>query len=375
MAQNEKVSICAVGDVGISREHSRALFAYTAEIFQKADIAFCQNERIYTQRSNLASRDWTKACDPKLASILKTVGFHVVSFTGNNTMKLGAEAMFDTIDILRKNGLAVVGAGENIKEARKPVIIDRKGMRVAFLGYASVIRSGEEATNDRSGCAPMRASTCYQQTDYQPGTPPKILTFANRDDLEAMKEDIKEAKSIADVVVVSMHWGIHFLPAVIAMYEKEVAHAAIDTGADLILGHHAHVLKGIELYKGKAIFYNMGNFAFDLPYDVIAERLRGSSEYNDLVEHYDWKFEPEWEAYPFPHECRKSMIVKCTLNHKQVEKVSFLPVLINRQAQPEVIRHDDKNFGELVAYMEKITISQKLDTKYRVEGDEVVICT
>ena len=78
-----------------------------------------------------------------------------------------------------------------------------------------------------------------------------------------MVEDIKQVRSVADVVIVSMHWGIHFMPAKLATYQKEVGHAAIDAGADLIIGTHPHILKGIEVYKGKVIFYSLGNFAMD----------------------------------------------------------------------------------------------------------------
>jgi hypothetical protein len=89
------------------------------------------------------------------------------------------------------------------------------------------------------------------------------LMLAHRDDLAALCADVAQARREADLVIVSLHWGIHFVPAVIADYQREVAHAAIDAGAELILGHHAHILKGVELYRGKAIFYSLGNLLFD----------------------------------------------------------------------------------------------------------------
>ena len=106
----------------------------------------------------------------------------------------------------------------------------------------------------------MRASTFYEQVDWQPGTPPRIVTLANKDDLAAMVEDIKKVRPLVDVLIMSIHWGVHHVPAVIAMYQKEVGHAAIDAGVDIILGHHAHILKAVEVYKGKVIFYSIGNF-------------------------------------------------------------------------------------------------------------------
>ena len=86
------------------------------------------------------------------------------------------------------------------------------------------------------------------------------MTIADKDDVAAMVADIAGARAMADVVIVSMHWGVHLVPAMLAMYQQEVGHIAIDAGADLIIGHHPHILKAVEVYKGKVIFYSVGNF-------------------------------------------------------------------------------------------------------------------
>lgn len=381
----QKLVLYAVGDVGISRHSPKALFDYTAPILRKADIAFCQNERVYTKRSGLLPQlgqvkphgaTWgsvAKPHDPKYASVLKDVGFGVVSCASNHSMELGADAMLDTIDTMRQLGLAVIGVGRNVEEARQPAIIERKGTRVAFLGYASVIRVGHEAATDRPGCAPLRVRTRYKQVDYQPGTPPKTLTYPNRDDVKAMKEDIKKAKAVADVVVISIHWGVHHIPAVIAMYERTIGHAAIDAGADLIIGHHAHILKGIDVYKGKVIFHNLGNFAFAAPYEVKLERMQ-DPDYKKFQEHYGLEPDPELGAYQFSTAARKSMIAKCTISGKKIERVSYIPVLINKQAQSVVLCGTDKSFREHLSYMEQITKSQGLKTRFEIDGDEIVVC-
>ena len=183
----------------------------------------------------------------------------VVSFAGATTVQVGGmdwgkDGFFDTIDNLRAAGLAVVGVGAEITAARAPVIVEAKGVRTAFLAYSSILPMNYWAEADRPGCAPMRAHTVYEQIEHdQPGTPARVHTYAHRQDLAALTADIAKARALADVVVVSLHWGIHFVPAVLADYQHEVAHAAIDAGADLILGHHAHIMKGVEVYKGKTI--------------------------------------------------------------------------------------------------------------------------
>ena len=154
----------------------------------------------------------------------------------------------------------------------------------------------------------------YEQVDRNPGSPPRIITLTNKDDLTAMIDDIAKTKSSADVVIISMHWGVHYVPALIAMYQREIAHAAIDAGADLILGHHPHILKGIETYKGKVVFYSLGNFV--MPAKV--------GHVNPTKIFYDVKVDDDYRFYPYPVDCRKTMIAKCSISNKSVSKVSYL---------------------------------------------------
>lgn len=371
---SENVSLYAVGDVAAFFKDPESMFDYTAPILNEADITFCQNERHYTNRYSeehdlMPGVPFTEISPLEHAAALKRGGFDVVSFASNHCMDLGPDAMLGTIAALRDHGFTVIGAGKNIEEARKPAILERKGTKIALLAYASVIRPGWEAGINRPGCAPMRASTFYQQRDYQPATPPTIISLAYAEDLEAMREDIKKVRPLVDIVVVSFHWGIHFIPAAIAMYQREVAHVAIDAGVDLIFGHHPHELKGIEVYRGKAIFYSMGNFAFDSPLPVRMAR----EEVDPKKNLYKYKVDPEYaELYAWPAQCRKSMIVKCRISDKRIEKLSFLPVLINTKAQPVLVSREDE-FQEALSYIREISLSQGLNTEFSTEKGEIVV--
>ncbi len=371
----EKVSLCAVGDVTGFFKDPESAFEYTSSVLKEADITFAQNERHYTLKSDAAPPIGnSEITTPENAErTFKPCGFDVMSFASNHCMDLGADIMMETVDALRKIGINVIGAGWNIAEARKPAIFERKGTRVGFLAYCSVMREGYQAGPERAGCAPMRALTLYNQVDFQPGTPPVILTFPNKDDLQAMLEDIKKVKAEVDVLVVSFHWGIHFARASIATYQKEVGHAVIDAGADMILGHHPHVLKGIEVYKGKPIFYSMGNFAFDYPLEELEHRMKQGTHILRLMDLYDWKIDPEWSNYAWAPESRKSMIVKCDIVDKKIQRASFLPVLINQKAQPQVVTRQDKRFEEMLQNMQDLTESQGIKTRFSVEGDEIVV--
>ena len=279
---------------------------------------------------------------------------------------MGQEGFLNTLDVLREKNLHVIGAGRDISEARRPALLNVKNTKIAFLGYNSIVAPGSEAQVDKPGCAPVRVSTTYEQVDWQPGTPPRIITVAHKQDLAAMIEDIRTAKQQADLVLVSFHWGVHLIPAVIATYQYEVGHAAIDAGADLILGHHPHILKGIEVYKGKPIFFSIGNFAFE------SWTGHASPEGKAL---YKVKPDPEYPSYLFSPECRMTMLLKIIISDRKLDRVSFLPALVNKAGQTELLTGDDKKINEVRDYVEWACRDQNLDTAFRREGNEVVVLT
>jgi len=371
LSENETIVLYAVGDIGPCRKDPHTIFSHVKDHIQKVDVAFCQLEsNISLKGSKLPQARLAMRTDPKAAEAIKKAGFHVVSFASNHCLDWGYDALFDTLDYLNAQGIHVIGAGKDIVQARKPAIMECKGTRIAFLAYNTILPEGYWAGPDRPGCAPLRAHTIYEQIEHdQPGTPPRIHTYPDRGDLQAMVTDIKTARTSADVIAVSMHWGIHFIPAQLADYQRDMAKAAIDAGADIIFGHHAHILKGIEIYKRKVIFYSLANFALDPP-GAFQEGLYTSArhkEIQDLNKHWNTD-----DKYPMPPDTRKTLIAKCVIHNKRIERVSFLPVYINTQSEPEIVSIDDERFHEVVLYMEDITKDQKLNTRYTVEGDEVI---
>ena len=154
-----------------------------------------------------------------MASVFSDCGFDVVSLASNHAMDWGEDALLDTIDLFRERGMQVVGAGRNLREARRPAFVERNGVRVAVLAYCSILQTGYAAGHDKAGIAPLRAHTYYEPFDYQAGVPPRVVTVPYEEDLAGMVEDIAAAKKAADVVVLSLHWGIHFIPRMIADYQ------------------------------------------------------------------------------------------------------------------------------------------------------------
>lgn len=369
---NESITFYAVGDVLPERDNPHESFDKVRETITEGDLAFCQLEANISQRgTRLPQARHTTRLQKESATAIAKAGFDVVSFAGNHCMDWGREAFFDTIDALQEEAIHVVGVGENISVARRPIIRDVKGTKIAFIAYSSILPQCYWAEADRPGCAPMRAHTLYEQIEHdQPGTPCRTHTFAHREDLAALINDIETAKQQADIVVMSIHWGIHFIPAVIADYQKEVARVAIDHGVDLILGHHAHILKGIEVYKGVPIFYSLCNFATDLTMTPEHAESKGFKEIQGL--HPEWI--PDFESrYNFPPDSRRSMMVKISIENKKIKKVSFLPVYIDTQAVPEILTSQDPRFNEVTEYVKEISESQNFYPSFTQECDEIVI--
>jgi poly-gamma-glutamate capsule biosynthesis protein CapA/YwtB (metallophosphatase superfamily) len=373
MTRIDKVTLYAVGDVAVTRDNPKSAFTPTMVLLNEPDILFGQLEATLSQKGTAKAEGGPQRPDPGVADALKSAGFDVMSFASNHTMDYGADGLLDTLNIASQKGITLVGAGSNIKEARQPAIIERNGIKIAFLGYNSILPQGFWATDDRPGCAPVRVRTFYESIDpHHPGTPPEVFTIAHEEDVKAMVEDIQKVKSLADVIVISMHWGIHHMVGKLAMYQRDVGHAAIDAGADLIIGSHPHILKGIEVYKGKVIFYSLGNFIMDSSLTKTWPNVPSRWRKREIL--YNFKIDPEWGAtYPFPADARKTIVAKCIVSSKGIEKVSFLPALINKMNQPQMLAQDDENFGAVVSFMNFSCDDQNLRTKFLPEGNELVI--
>ncbi|MBI4332833.1 MAG: CapA family protein [Chloroflexi bacterium] len=364
--EKSTVTILAVGDMGPYRPDPKTIFEPSAELMRSADITFGQLERILSDRGCLQMTGSASIrVPPGNVEAFTYMGCDVISVAGNKATDWGAEGLLDTIEVLQRNGIKAIGTGRNVAQATEPATFDCKGTRIAFLGYSCVTPPGHEATEDKAGVASVRISTFYEAQEYQAGTPPRIITFPNADDLKPLLDNVRKAKAAADIVVLSLHWGIHLISKVIAQYQPIIGHAAIDAGADLILGHHAHILKGIEVYRGKVIFYSLCNFGMEAPEEQwLKQRLRHM---------YRWEIDPAYPRYAYPPDTRRTVVAKIVIRNKRIERVSFLPAYINGQAQPVVQRERDPRFEEVVQYVKDI--SDDFKTGFQVDGDEVVVTT
>lgn len=258
---SKQQNFLAVGDV-ILGPNPEVLFPLIEPTLKTADILFGQLEVTHTNKIEEAVKHGRTV---ENLEILSKMGFDILSLNGNHLWDLGVTGIEDTLAWLREHKIAYTGVGMNITEARKPTIVEKDGVKYGFMGYNMVGPKDTWAARDKAGCPYVDIITHYELNYAGPGGPPVIYTWAETKSLTAMQDDIRNLRSQCDVLAVSMHKGLVHTPVKIADYEKQVSYAAIDAGADVILGHHAHILHGIELYNGKVIFHSLGNGIVWLP--------------------------------------------------------------------------------------------------------------
>lgn len=360
------MTLLACGDVGPIHEPVDVYSELASPVLAGADIRFAQVERVYSERGELQlhSNGAHSRVKPHMASVFTDCGFDIVSLASNHAMDWGEVALLDTVELFRGKGIQVVGAGRNLLEAHAPAIVEKNGVKTAFLAYCSILQSGYAAGTDSAGVAPLRVHTYYEAFDYQAGVPPRVITVPYEEDIAGMIEGIRAAKKAADVVVVSLHWGIHYIPRMIADYQITVANAAFNSGADLILGHHAHTPKAVGVHQGKVCFYSLSNF-------IMSSTAKSPEKAAAFEKRYGVVLDPDYPHLSYGADAKRSLIAKAVFACDGVRSVSFLPVLIDKQLRPEVLRSGDSRFEDAVRFMD--WVSEDFDHSFTVEGDEVIV--
>jgi hypothetical protein len=259
------------GDVNLMNvSDASAPFARVQEIFQSADVRFSNLECcLYTPPGGHSVENEGFFADPEIGgAVLTSAGIDAVGLANN--VNYGDAAIVASIAHLDRIGIAHCGAGTDRAAARRPAVVHSRGLRVGFLQRSSVYwPTNHEATERTPGIAVIRAHTAYQVPMHKtrpeipplnrPGIPPTVLTWADPSYLRGLAADIAALRAEADFVVVSCHWGLW---KEVLTYMSDIAHAAIDAGADVVIGHGPHHFLPIEVYRGKPIFYGLGSFCF-----------------------------------------------------------------------------------------------------------------
>lgn len=251
-SRDELIELVAVGDIMLSRTVEERMdvlgssypFVPTADLISSADIAIGNLESPLSAEGDPIGKRFVFRAHPRHIAGLAWAGFDVLSLANNHLLDFGHQGLAQTMEVLRDNGLAYVGAGASYEEAHRPLIREAKGIRVAFLAYAAIRWRGshEVPTVER-------------------------IAFA---EVESVREDVRRAKQEADLVVVIMHLGTEY-QAYPDEEQLAVSRAAIEAGACLVIGHHPHVVQGTAVYGEGFVAYSLGNFVFDMD---VSERAR-----------------------------------------------------------------------------------------------------
>jgi poly-gamma-glutamate synthesis protein (capsule biosynthesis protein) len=380
---DRKLTVMMVGDIFISwpevyptqahivpmlkpREDLYSWLEDVAPIFQRGDFTLGNLEGPVCELKKALSKAGVSSSKllpdhmvmpPEVAGVLKRAGFDALSTAGSVTMIKGADSMLETLAHLDKAGLAHSGSGNDIVEAHKPAILEKNGVKLALLSYGSIFEPDSFPAGDgKPGIATVGVSTAYQipsNINNMPGVLPRVITMPNEKDVDLMLDDVRKAKTIADIVVVSWHWGVtrnanscatgiplEDSPSFVLNYQEEMGRAAVDAGADIVMGHHPHRLQGMEIYKNKLICYSLGNLVMSF----------GEKE----------NFGPE------------SVIVtgNIDIKSKQIVGFSLIPLMV----PPDTMEPHIACFDEAARVIDELErLSQKYRTKFRTEGDEVII--
>ncbi len=263
------VRLLAVGDIYFNRESNASPYNELDSLLAAADLRFCNYEApISANTRSLPGRQWALNTPPSNLAALKAGNFDVLSLANNHILDFGFDALEQTLQCLDQQGLNYTGAGRNLADALKPVVLEQSGQRFGFLALAGAFPPAYAASTVQAGLAPIRVKTAYTPNPVRdaehPGSPPAISTSVDSSDLSMLENAIASLKASVDHVIVSFHWGVPGQRELVD-YQRQVAHASIDAGASVILGHHAHVLQAVELYGKGIIFYGLSHFIFDLP--------------------------------------------------------------------------------------------------------------
>ena len=358
------------GDVVVDREDPHEVFAEVRELLRAPDIVFANLECSYSDAPERAVTA-PLVMAPRVHNLdaYAAAGIDVVSMANNHIVDAGHAAMLDTRARLRAQGIATCGAGENLADARRPSILERNGCTVGILAYASVFPHGYEARSNVPGLAPLRAYNHFHETFpeyFVPGYQGRIETIPDPADHRNLEVDIGKLSREVDIVVTSFHWGDHLRPFALTDHERRTARLCIEYGADLVIGHHHHALRGIEWYRGKPIFYGLGHFVADC-------RLNLTAELEDYLAEFDpesYMFGPRegWPLLPLHPDTRMTMLGWARAAGGSITEVGFVPCRLRPDGRVVPVDPGDAEGREVIDYVTRCNQSQRLNGKLVNEG-------
>jgi poly-gamma-glutamate synthesis protein (capsule biosynthesis protein) len=266
------VRLRAIGDVLLWMRNGKEPFALVQNELRQKDLLFGNLETVLSESGTESRKRWVNTTPPEAGEYLKGAGFDILSVANNHTLDMGREGFENTLKGLEARGIAYVGGGRG-DEPPEGLVVEQNGIRLGFLAY----------------------------TRGRFRSPPGVTVAKLKK--KAVINDIRALKDRCDHIVVSLHWGIEN-PYYPSPDQVRLAHAFIENGATLILGHHSHAIQGLERYKDGLIAYSLGNFQFDT--ELFKEKINST------------------------------MILSVDFDRHGIRDYTVVPCVINSDFQPEV---------------------------------------
>ena len=344
------------GDLVLDEPDAAHWLAGIAPALRAADLAIGHLEVPHTTRgAELAGDVPAPGAPPENIAAIAAAGFAMLSTAGNHIADCGADGIADTRALLDAAGIAHGGAGANLAQAAAPAMIERCGWTIALLSYNCVGPENGWAGADRAGCNYLRVETA----DGSAIAPAAPLDRIAPEALAQLAAEIAAARSQADLVLVALHKGIVHTPARLAPYERPLAQAAIEAGADAVIGHHAHIVRGIEFHLGKPIFHGLGNGC------VVTQALSPAQDHPARAAWAERRkvlfgFEPDpaYPLAPFHPEAVNAMLGRITVQADGRISAGIEPVTVEPPGRP--VLASGARADEIRRYVEAITLAAGL---------------
>ena len=358
------------GDLVLDEPDPAHWLSGIAPALQRADVVIGHLEVPHTHRGvEMAGDVPAPGAEPAHLAALSDAGFHAVTLAGNHIADCGAEGIADTRAELARLQIACCGAGAHLQQAKQPALLEVADKRLALLSYNCVGPEKAWASDDRAGCAYVRINTA----DGSPIAPAAPLHVADPQSLALMSADIAAACAQADLVIVALHKGIVHTPVKLAPYERAVAQAAIDAGAHVVIGHHAHIVRGIEFHRGRPIFHGLGNGC------VVTRALSPSQEHparaawaQKRKQLFGFEPDPEYYLAPFHPQAVNAMLGCLRVFDDGRMEAGFVPVFVEAPGRP--VLANATQVQAIADYIAYITTAAGLPPLFmKMESDRVVL--
>jgi poly-gamma-glutamate synthesis protein (capsule biosynthesis protein) len=347
------IGIALVGDLVLDEPDADYWLSGIAPALRASDLAIAHLEVPHTSCAQEVVGDVpAPGAPPENLAAIARAGIVMVSTAGNHIADCGPQGIRDTLDGLQRSGIAQAGCGANLAEARTSAVVEVRGIEVALLSYNCVGPEFAWAQENSVGCAYLPLGT----SDGSPVSPRADLDRMLPAALEILEQDIAKARSLADIVLVSLHKGIVHTPAMLAPYERPIAHAAIDMGADAVLSHHAHIVRGIEFRAGKPIFHGLGNGC------VVTSALSPAQDHpqrrewaRKRREMFGFEPDPRYTMAPFHPEAVNAFIGTLKVRRDGGLTAGIIAVDVQPPGRPVLAR--GARIREIADYVERITVA------------------